>query len=832
MFRQIVGKALAGIFLTGLFSAGVQAVDEPVPMKQVDRSKLSESFRNTGQQGGTFALGSQGYVARENGSMTYPYIYTGSSTSGSFGGRDQDYDNSKGQGVWILARDASGNTYVTSSGPVSNTGDVEQVVPDLTPGSGNLRLRNGQDPPIVAARLGYDTQDANVWFNTDRGGITEQPKPISEEPVEVDNYRENGSYTLPRFDHFPEETVITKWRSNTNIEPDGTGMTITRTAYGWSHPDFDDFFFVELVIENTSNRSYEEVYMGYLNYFSVNKPGHSYRKWNGYWFSEPGRRLEDDRYQFTEAANYGGKYQGKKISYQFDGDAPTSSNNDMGEPRFGAEAIGVIGHRAEQELYSPQYIGWGPVDVTPPFINDPDVYVSITGTAMGGEDIPISQPAYAHWWKRRSRTNIEFEPHVSIDTVEEIWKKFITPGKPYDDNPIEGGPSPGERELQEQLHSQMFGPWKLTPGDKAKIVIVFAAGMAAENAGPGGEPMDFRIWAMTPGAQSQVPGGEDILFNHIDRARQLYAMGFDLPNQPPDVESIARAETDRPVLLRSNANGNVELSWSDGADDAVHPDYSGGEAQDVAGYKVYGNTALIQTDPVQHAGAPLGPWNLIAMIQAKDPSYYDASTGIYTFADENSITGFGYRYNIVTYANGHANWENTNAQKNAISGAQMPVPTTLADLPPVVQNHIREGTESSHIVTAARHNTSGGRFTPVVAASDGFDALDEKVFVVPNPWKDDGLHSFGAQGDNNKRMRFTNLPRLARISIFTAAGDLVMEIVHDGTRGDQHTAEVSWSQRSRSGTSYASPGIYFFAVESLVPGQEGKVQTGSFLIIQ
>ena len=47
MFKQIVGKALAGIFLTGLFSAGVQAVDEPVPMKQVDRSKLSESFRNT-----------------------------------------------------------------------------------------------------------------------------------------------------------------------------------------------------------------------------------------------------------------------------------------------------------------------------------------------------------------------------------------------------------------------------------------------------------------------------------------------------------------------------------------------------------------------------------------------------------------------------------------------------------------------------------------------------------------------------------------------------------------------------------------------------------------
>ena len=157
----------------------------------------------------------------------------------------------------------------------------------------------------------------------------------------------------------------------------------------------------------------------------------------------------------------------------------------MGEPRFGAEAIGVFGYRAEQELYSPQYIGWGPVDVTPPFINDPEDYVPITGTAMGGEDIPNSQPAYAHWWKRRSRTNIEFEPHETIDTVEELWKKFITPGKPYDDNPVEGGPNPDERELQEQLHSQMFGPWKLAPGRQGKNRGGFCRGYGRRKCGSG-----------------------------------------------------------------------------------------------------------------------------------------------------------------------------------------------------------------------------------------------------------------------------------------------------------------------------------------------------------
>ncbi len=829
MCRGFSVVVIAGALL--LVPNAARAVDEAVPQKQIDRSKLSESFRNTGQEGGTFELGSEGYVARENGSMMYPYVFTGSSQTGSFGGRDGDYDNSKGQGVWILARDASGSIFVTSSGPVSNTRDVRQIVPDLTPGSGTMQLSNGEDHPFVKAGLGFNTNDSNVWFNSDQT-LPNQPKPISDEPVEIDNYRENGQYTLPKFDNFPEEIVISQWRSDAVIEPTGTGMKMTRIAYGFSHPDFDDFFFSELIMENTSGRDYEEVYIGYMNYFSVNKPGHSYRKWNGYWFSEPGRRLEDDRYQFTESANYGGKYKGKRVSYQYDGDAPTSSNNDQGEPRFQAEAIEVIGYRADQELYAPQYVGWGIVDATPPFINDPETYVPITGTAVGGPDMTDGQPAYAHWWKRRSRTTIEFEPHETIDTVDEQWAKIITPGKPYDDNPIEGGPTPDERELQEQLHTQMFGPWNLLQGQKAKVVIAFAAGMASENAGPGGEPMDYRLWAMSSGAQSAAPNGEDILFNHIDRARQLYAMGFDLPNQPPDVESTGRTETTRSLLLRSNAGGNVQLSWTDGADDATHPDFSGSEAKDVAGYRVYGNTALIQTEPVKHAGSPIGPWNLIADIPAKDSRYYNAATKTYTFADENSITGFGYRYNIVTYGKGHSTWTNTNAQNNVIPGAQIPVPTTLADLPAVVQNHIKKGVESSHLVATSRHNTQGGQFTPVIAASDGFDGLEQKVLVVPNPWKDDGLHSFGSPGDNNKRMRFTNLPRMARISIFTAAGDLVMEIVHDGTRNAQHTAEVSWSQRARSGTSYAAPGIYFFAVESLVSGHTDKVQTGSFLIIQ
>ena len=819
-------KIIAGIVVLLLAAPGmVQAIDDTATPKQIDRARLSHSFRNTGTQGGLYDPGSQAYGGRASGSMHYPFVFTGDQDRGF--GRDLDSDNSRGEGVWLLAKDASGRVRITASGPVFITEDVEAIVPELTPG-GNLMMISG-DHPFVKAKLGYETKDSNAWHMAD-GGAPPQMRPVGPEPIEISNYRENGDYTEPAFDHFPEEIIINKWKSDES--GDGTGLTATRFAYGWSHPDFDDFIIVELTVENTSSQDYDEVYVGWHAWYSINKPGHVYRKWNGWDWGEPGRKVEDDHYQYTEAANYTGKYAGWNVSYQYDADSPNSGENDRGEPRFPALATSVIGYRGEGELYSFQYVGWGPVDLVPPFINDPDSdqYVPITGTSFGGPDLPDGQPKYSKWWKRRGRTEIEFEPNNQTDTAQDMWDKIIQPGKPIDDNPVEGGPKVDERIFQEQNHSHMYGPWQLNMGQKGKIVVVFAAGMGAENAGPGGEPMDPRLWAMSSGAQAQATNGEDVLFNHIARARQLYAMGYDLPNQPPDVATLQRTDTDRPLLLASNANGNVAMTWHDGTDDARHPDFTGGEASDILGYRIYSATALGAFEPVPHSGNASGPWHLVTDIAVKDPAYY--SGGTYSFADVNSVTGFTYWYNVVPYGKGHSTWENKNAQNAWEAPAQQPVPTTLADLPDIVQKHVKEGVAAMHTLDAARHDNGGRGFNPVIAASDNFDALESTVLVVPNPWKDDGIHSFGNMGDNNQRMRFTNLPRLAKISIYTAGGDLVVRLVHDGTRLAQHTAEVNWGQRTRSGTSYAPAGVFFFAVESLVPGHEGKVQTGSFVVIK
>ena len=54
-------------------------------------------------------------------------------------------------------------------------------------------------------------------------------------------------------------------------------------------------------------------------------------------------------------------------------------------------------------------------------------------------------------------------------------------------------------------------------------------------------------------------------------------MGFNLPDPPPDVK----------VNFNNSSLGQMIINWDDDGDDATDPDYTGAEASDVAGYRVY-----------------------------------------------------------------------------------------------------------------------------------------------------------------------------------------------------------------------------------------------------
>ena len=77
--------------------------------------------------------------------------------------------------------------------------------------------------------------------------------------------------------------------------------------------------------------------------------------------------------------------------------------------------------------------------------------------------------------------------------------------------------------------------------------------------------------------QPEIPLGEDVMFDHFENAIQWYKWGYDLPNQPPNTK----------VAWDSNLQGKTQIRWSVFGEEAMDPDYSGAEAQDLRGYRIY-----------------------------------------------------------------------------------------------------------------------------------------------------------------------------------------------------------------------------------------------------
>ncbi len=90
------------------------------------------------------------------------------------------------------------------------------------------------------------------------------------------------------------------------------------------------------------------------------------------------------------------------------------------------------------------------------------------------------------------------------------------------------------------------------------------------------------------------------------------------------------------------------------------------------------------------------------------------------------------------------------------------------------------------------------------------------IYVYPNPATRDALAEFqkqppSAASPTGERIMFNNLPAAHNtVKIFTASGDLVETLFHDGTAGP---GAVSWDLISRNGQEITS-GIYLYVVES------------------
>jgi hypothetical protein len=802
--------------------------DASIP-RYLTRSKLWATYRMTGLQGQQ-ALGES--QTNDQAGLSYPgsSIRTGefiaywnapiinqSSGGGGAGAMAPNasrYENSHGEGTFIIAK-AGEKKFISYSGPRSVSPDVIKIGYDAS--------------SSPEADLGIDDQKSTYWPGA--------PPYDPEEPVEIHNYQ-YGKY-IGRDDE-AEEIIIVRWTN-------AMGITGTKKAKAWSYQKYDDFVIVENVFEYTGDSNGDgivdssdvfgvelptlnDVYFSFANIFSGSLAGETWGEdiiggW-GNWRNN-GRYSQDEQYRFTESPGYTALISedtpenvGKKMSYGWDGDCPLNDYNDTGEPYVEKYVQRNTGNeqqgQSEGQFLAFAFIGMAPLDYDPSdgYTNDSESYIA--------PDI-ANQPAREKWWPLLTLSDKPQEPHLFSFTEDEIYDMLAVEDPAIDADP----PKPDALTLVNTVtHFQIYGPYTMNPGDKVKIVLAYVAGSGADYLANQGE-YDPRIapenaWArsLRPGKMKEFEYGERSLFHNLSLAQEIYDMDYDVPDPPPD------------VLIENvipNAKAQLQVFWSNEALDAEDPDYSGGEAKDVAGFRVYKmlvGGAAEKADPNEPrnddkltANWHNGPYKFMDEIKKGQSRsdlgliVYEADKSRYIFADPETKPGaFSYFYSVRSFDTGHSDWNGTGqAIPSLESGLSAP------------EQKMMLGKEAYSL------------------ASPESDNMEQTIRVVPNPYKTDGLHEYSL----SNAIKFFNIPQKCSIKIFSVSGELVAEERHN-----EASPIGEWGQQTVKFAGDVAPGIYFWVVESQVDDEfgyvnavgdtlppvavnsKGKVQKGTLLIIR
>ncbi len=627
-----------------------------------------------------------------------------------------------------------GQYHVAESKP---TFESEDIVPlDYDPSQG------------PEANIGYPNYSplgppmANWWPG--------EPSPGDQALVEIHNYRKD-QYMDPDKDMFPESLMIAHYATK-------RGINVTKRVLAWGYPEYDDFEIVDYTFENVGDQQLNDTFFAFSVRFMVSHAGHMWHGYNAWYRNTNPTTDSDDFYKYTEASNYDGPASGVglKMWYAFDADNPLVPGDDLGQPYSVGQArwhnrVGNM--RIEGEMTGYQYGGLAPLAYMPGSANDASTWTYDPSTWETGDANYVApgvadQPYKVAWTDYRNRGDYD-QPDSKTHSYETMYNLLAgAPG--IQDPPTEPTAVHG---------TTTYGPYDLAPGDKVRLVFVLAAAA----------PVEENIWGWAKLGDQDVMRTDrtfDNLVKHVNAAKDAFTWGYDLPDPPPDVG----------VTVGVSNDGFNKLSWNSAYNSASDPDYAGGEANDIAGYRVYRSEFKV------------GDWQLMADIPVGTA---------HEFVDEKSVAGFTYFYSVRGYDKGHDDWNGTGMAIPSLEGSNSSPETWANGVLPQI---------------------------PYVPATSAADALQTEVIVVPNPYKVDGAHAYPARG----RIRFLNIPHKCRIWIYTTSGDLAARVEHDDpTRG-----EANWEQVDIHVTGEVSPGMYYYVVESLLPGSQGEIQKGAFMIIK
>ena len=863
-----VGMCLAGLVTTAHAQWGSNA------RISMARGQIGHTIHNPGMSGKK-----DNRTKLAQSSFSYPQ---GRNIKVYSGGSEREGWNAKslsgGEGFWVLSK--AGNSYagarVLSTDIVGRDHDMT-VRPEAYLGvveanawAMAIRASNGNQASWTDGSSVAD-QKSNWW--PESNGIT-SPTPNNAIAVNIWNFRygrynsgesfsdrvakgEFPQYNAPAWamslseDDFPAVVGIQEGASTLS------GLQWERRWNQSDHPDYDEFFIVENTVENTSGSTVEDIYITFQNRFIAGQST-AWRGSNSWNAAHDWAR--DDYARFTLAANYmdgvsrdahvagAGKpagiqrgvdlaNAGHAIAYVHDGESDHITNliPDVGDPyrydlareRYTREQTWV----REGMIQHGQYFGIGTVDAFAPFMRyggvDDETYVAPHDNSATAHDESKQQPAAVLFHEYRNLNDFDY-PSPDVDSDQFIY-----------DAVANGGYSAEPTEPQMSTQIVAYGPYTLAPGEKAKVVVAYVVGMASDHAkydnyktyakphnmgwmnlygGLGNSPVKFSD------RQGEIPLGEDVMFDHFENAIEMYNWGYDIPNQPPSIK----------LAHDSNLQGKTQIRWSVFGENATDPDYSGAEAQDLRGYRIYRSNVEYQGEweyvtefsfadaragklpsgitfnpthvwsNVKSGSWPTGiPLTSNQYVDADDPAAGAEIPGTYFFDDPGTNAGFPNWYAVRYYDSGHADWKGT--------GKAIPV------------------LESSQ--TTGSGGILGRRtgVVPVVPGAAVFDRLEEQVRVVPNPFKSDSdLHTYNRQ----QNMRFINLPGRCQIDLYDVTGQRIWTFFNnDPLKGEVAYLQFAENRPSDFGEAMF-PGIYFWKVTSLMPGSEGKKQQGTFLIIK
>ena len=739
-----------------------QDMTEGYRPRNLTRGKMWSSYRNNGLDGGGNRSKSDSHSQE---SLTYPgnmsrvgldFIEYFIDVSAYLAGEPNVIEiprvtipqSSKGQGVWILAVDDLGDTLVSYSGPRNVTYDVQ-------PAPYNI---NNSPEAVLGDTTYHNLERSN--FSTYHNSIT------GNEPIEIHNYRYHH-YTA--HNNSPEEIIISQWNTK-------TGIRVTRKAYAWGYPNFDDFIIQELVFENIGTKILDPAYLTLMNSFSLNSMAHGWADKFGMNWSDwrhNRQQTQDDLFFYTKADTFTADdsentdlYKNYIMFYQRDDDWFGTNWDDTGQP-YKLEAASAhadeMQGQLENQLLAYQYIGMGVLDYLPDNTN----FVHPSSAI---------QPVYAKWWHGGENNQFDYEdPNSGMHTDQEMFTMVIG------NNDHEITKTPQDPGLG--THALVFGPYRLEPGQKTKLVIAFVGGSGADWLGE-----DELTWSTTEDATAERILGERSMFRNFDRAKFAYENNYNVPDPPPDVK----------ISFANTQLGQIKIKWSDDVEDAQDPDYENEEARDVRGYRVY------KSWPPSHYWH-YGPWEFLIDIPIGSPKYYEESNGTYSYIDSTSYSGYNYYYSVHTYDSGHDHWIDVNGN----------------DVGPILPLE-------SGITSVEQKNPIA--ITPYQGSMASFDSMNVPIRVVPNPYRldfNDPLHMYPDVADPYK-LRFINLPKACIIRLYSVNGDLVYERKHT----NENSAEESWRQDTISLSGRVDSGIYFWVVESLDPASNGQIQKGTLAIVK